>query len=108
MRDFKLRRRFNKLVKDGGAGGGLVVHAVAQGDNTVLSETFRTIKTAMDAGRLVIIIHDEFDVPTTTIVNAHWMDGADYAVCVFNPLNEVYITFKTASEDGYPTAGGGK
>lgn len=83
------------------SGGGLVVNAVSQGLDSVLSETYKTIKTAMDAGRVVVIRNDNPDVSSIVVICG--IDGANYSVYLSNG-----VVFKTSSEDGYPTADGGK
>lgn len=83
----------------GGAGGGLVVHAVHQGAEATLSETFRSIKSALINGKTVTVVDDIEQFVTSYITCVFETGTGQYVV-------QTYHTYATNSEDGYPTYGG--
>lgn len=89
------------LITQGG-GGGLVVHTMAQGYNVLLSETYRAIKTAMDAGKTVVVIRDDLQSESETSIVESCVDNGEnyFRVAVGR------VEFVTESEDGYPVNSG--
>jgi hypothetical protein len=59
MRDFKLRRRFNAFVKDGGGNGNIVIFPIEdesspkKGSLNRKTVSYNTIKNAYDAGKTI-------------------------------------------------------
>ena len=104
MRDFKLRRRFNKLVKDGGAGGGGVMPVRL--NQTILDKTWQEIADCFAKGGYAYVIGDT--TPGITLIMpikgiSH--EDATYAVGVDAGSQTVQLT--CLSPDEYPPFNGG-
>lgn len=102
MRDFKLRRRFNKLVKDGGTGGGGVLRIGF--DGTTLDKTWREISDCFAKGGYAYIAGNVAPNATSfaTIVGVY-SQGSTYSLAA-NAGGESG-EFNCGSPDEYPTNG---
>lgn len=110
MRDFKLRRRFNKLVKDGGAGGGAggAMRIERNKATNALDKTWQEISDCFGNGGYAYV--GDSPIPTLTIIMPIMAIGqagdAEYFVdaLLANSKGAQAITFTCSSPDEYPTS----
>lgn len=109
MRDFKLRRRFNKFVKDGGAGGGGagggVMRVKFNEDGTALDKTWQEISDCFANGGYAYVWENGAGVTTITPILSMGYEGTTYWVAISGVGTERELA--CSSPDGYPSMEGG-
>ena len=104
MRDFKLRRRFNKLVKDGGAGGGGNIMRVGLNRATMaLDKTWQEISDCFaNGGYAYLATTSQYGTAGFhPILNIGSVDE-EYSVTIFVEWTQA-TNFVCSSPDEYPT-----
>lgn len=108
MRDFKLRRRFNKLVKDGGAGGGSGgagggVMRVGNNGNA-MDKTWQEISDCFaNGGYAYIAMSPAPGIAFVMPIVAVGYEKATYTVAALSTLEGVaLVQFTCSSPDEYP------
>lgn len=112
MRDFKLRRRFNKYVKDnpgGGSGGGGEVFVVNVTNGATpgvftFDKTFNEIFNARNSGQTIMCVRSpsqsQIIVSAPALEISYVPNRSEYSIVVC--MEMTLVKFTTNNPDGYP------